>query len=841
MPPVSDSTPHPRSNSSRTTAKNGSPAPGTLSSSVWKLALPSLITAVADQPRGSAANADRDAIASPPSSTSPSPMSSFANALAMKKRLSDSITDSWSRRRPSLPQGATPPAIQQSSSSRYSRDSPSINSSASSKSRSRASSAATPTSAHSTRGPPSLNSQPSLATIASTSSSVSSSSYRGGLSRQDSYSDIVSRGYAAAPLASIPSRGSTPGEDSPTVPSALDQTVRNVSSQPIANLAELRQAEEHGEFHGGHWEDPMAEGFDATVQAAADVGMRRVGVTRKISDSRRIMTPVLDHGDGEFDFGEEDESTAMDTPRTNRESQQSAAPSSIYEMSSDDESTTSSVGTGYAAAASSTKEGFPGTTSFAQRPSRGAGYQLPPPLELQTSAIRPSTANAAAVDRQMSVLSRPQSSMGPSLRSVASSPLKSGVSSASMKARAGLEVPGASDEAGTLRMSSSAGKVTPTTDMSSAASSRAHSTNISTVARSDSNSSTASTSASVQTARTNTPSSSQRMQVSSRDRSGKAAIAAIARNKTKNRPSLEPAIPDPSNAPKVDPAPASGMYWYKAPTHGLEHKPLRAHTCTLVGSNIYVFGGCDLTTCFNAMHVFDADSMSWSKPQVYGKIPPPLRAMTCTAVRNKLVIFGGGDGPTYYNDVYVFDTTTLKYTRPEIVGGQKPCPRRAHTACLYKNGIYVFGGGDGVRALNDVWRLDVTDLNKPSWKLISPASVSSSAASTRSNATSSNAVDRIKPHARGYHTANMVGSKLIVYGGSDGDDCFKDVWVFDVETALWRMVDIKKSFSRLSHSATVIGSYLFVVGGHDGVQYSSEVLLLNLGMSTHGCFMQSEI
>lgn len=110
----------------------------------------------------------------------------------------------------------------------------------------------------------------------------------------------------------------------------------------------------------------------------------------------------------------------------------------------------------------------------------------------------------------------------------------------------------------------------------------------------------------------------------------------------------------------------------------------------------------------------------------------------------------------------------------------------------------------------------------------------------------------------------MVGSKLIVYGGSDGDDCFRDVWVFDVETAVWRRVDFAQTqqntsnrppgsaessgngsrgngrdgwdgrqggFRRLSHSATVIGSYLFVVGGHDGDQYENEVLLLNLGES----------
>lgn len=329
--------------------------------------------------------------------------------------------------------------------------------------------------------------------------------------------------------------------------------------------------------------------------------------------------------------------------------------------------------------------------------------------------------------------------------------------------------------------------------------------------------------------------------------------------------SSQPPFPDPAIAPKVSPAPASGMYWYKAPEHGQQRLALRAHTCTMVGSSIYVFGGCD-RVCYNDMHVFDTDSMSWSKPTVYGDTPPPLRAMTTTAVGKKLVIFGGGDGPTYYNDVYIFDTTTNRYTKP-LITGEQPSKRRAHTACFYKNGIYIFGGGDGERALDDVWKLDVSDFGKLSWRCICPPSSGSGSAAARTPAnasttslsakirkngpTASPSLDvspppQQRPTARGYHTANMVGAKLIVYGGSDGQECFRDVWVFDVDTEVWKMVPMdpplpagstpplagvrgKVSFQRLSHTATIVGSYLFVVGGHDGVEYSSEVLLLNLG------------
>ncbi|KAK1690388.1 kelch domain-containing protein [Colletotrichum godetiae] len=278
-----------------------------------------------------------------------------------------------------------------------------------------------------------------------------------------------------------------------------------------------------------------------------------------------------------------------------------------------------------------------------------------------------------------------------------------------------------------------------------------------------------------------------------------------------------PPLQDPKTAPDVPPAPSSGMYWSRAPVSGAPHTSLRAHTTTLVGSNIFVFGGCDSRACFNELYVFDADAFYWSVPHVTGEIPVPLRAMTCTAVGKKLVIFGGGDGPAYYNDIYVLDTTNFRWHRPKIVGDRVPSKRRAHTACLYKNGIYIFGGGDGVRALNDVWRLDVSDMNKMSWKLVSGPERAPPPG-----------VRETRPKPRGYHTANMVGSKLIIFGGSDGGECFNDVWVYDVDAHIWKAVSIPQTYRRLSHTATLVGSYLFIVGGHDGNEYSNDVLLLNL-------------
>lgn len=61
-----------------------------------------------------------------------------------------------------------------------------------------------------------------------------------------------------------------------------------------------------------------------------------------------------------------------------------------------------------------------------------------------------------------------------------------------------------------------------------------------------------------------------------------------------------------SVSPNVPPAPAAGMYWSRALTYGrCPSRPLRAHSANLIGEYLYVFGGCDMKTCFNSLYVLD--------------------------------------------------------------------------------------------------------------------------------------------------------------------------------------------------------------------------------------------
>ncbi|CCM00976.1 uncharacterized protein FIBRA_03024 [Fibroporia radiculosa] len=293
-----------------------------------------------------------------------------------------------------------------------------------------------------------------------------------------------------------------------------------------------------------------------------------------------------------------------------------------------------------------------------------------------------------------------------------------------------------------------------------------------------------------------------------RERTGKGPKAASTNGQPAQRIRNTPHLP---HAKDAEVAPATLMYWSRAPVYGLlPPHGLRAHSVTMVDTTAWMFGGCDDKGCWRDIYHFNTETMQWAHPEVLGEIPPPCRAHTATLTDRRIVVFGGGEGPVYYNDAYLLDTTLRRWTHlvfPE--GSPIPPPRRAHTAVFYKHKVWVFGGGNGMEALNDVWTLDVSvPTDKMRWEMME----------TRGK----------PPTPRGYHTANLVGSVMVVVGGSDGRECFSDVWCLNLDTLVWSQVKLDISYRRLSHTATQVGSYLFIMGGHDGSQYTSELLLFNL-------------
>ncbi|PBK92644.1 galactose oxidase [Armillaria gallica] len=327
----------------------------------------------------------------------------------------------------------------------------------------------------------------------------------------------------------------------------------------------------------------------------------------------------------------------------------------------------------------------------------------------------------------------------------------------------------------------------------------------------DSNAATASTSAlgsnSKSSSRLKKSSSSRLGRVSAENLTSKRTVAAT---KDRNIPRIRstPRLPHERDA---EDAPSAVMYWSRAPVYGaIPQRNMRGHTVTLLDNIAWIFGGCDDKDTARDIYCFDIDTMQWSHPDTVGDAPPPSRAHTAVMVGRQIVVYGGGQGGTYYDGVYVFDTSTRAWSRPTIVGDIPP-PRRAHTAVLYENKVWIFGGGNGMTALNDVWTLDVSNTAEMRWEKITTTG------------------DK-QPTARGYHTANLADHFMIIIGGSDGADCFAEIWFLNLKTFEWTLIDLpeNESYKRLSHTSTQVGTYLYVQGGHDGSEYTSDVKCFSL-------------
>eukprot|EP00842_Homolaphlyctis_polyrhiza_P004069 jgi/Hompol1/4663/HPOL_002479-RA len=244
--------------------------------------------------------------------------------------------------------------------------------------------------------------------------------------------------------------------------------------------------------------------------------------------------------------------------------------------------------------------------------------------------------------------------------------------------------------------------------------------------------------------------------------------------------------------------------------------PTRSHSTALVNGVVFVFGGCDDRACRNTVCSFDPDTNCWREHDTFGAPPLARRAHSMAAFKHFLIIFGGGDGPTYFGDVAVLDTLTFHWLSPTFAGTDLPKTRRAHSSWVYKDAVYIYAGGDGSRALTDVWRL-----------------VGLQSLSTEDPYLTWQQVETTGPvpAARGYHTTTLFGNQVVLYGGSDARECFSDIWSLNLDSQEWTQYRPTGAFPnvpRLAHASCSVGPYLFVVGGHDGVKYSRDIRILDV-------------
>ena len=56
------------------------------------------------------------------------------------------------------------------------------------------------------------------------------------------------------------------------------------------------------------------------------------------------------------------------------------------------------------------------------------------------------------------------------------------------------------------------------------------------------------------------------------------------------------------------------LTWSQPDRHGVPPSPRNGHTCDLIDSKLFIFGGGDKADLLNELHVFNVHTLTWSMP-----------------------------------------------------------------------------------------------------------------------------------------------------------------------------------------------------------------------------------
>lgn len=128
-----------------------------------------------------------------------------------------------------------------------------------------------------------------------------------------------------------------------------------------------------------------------------------------------------------------------------------------------------------------------------------------------------------------------------------------------------------------------------------------------------------------------------------------------------------------------------------------------------------------------------------------------------------MVTFGGFVESGRENDLWEYEFASKKWQMIEPITKERPCKRSGHSAVVYSDKMYIFGGvDDEINRLNDLWEFD---LKKKTWSELKVEN---------------------PPASRNSHSATLFHNYMIIFGGMhDLTKELNDLFAFDFKTNSW--------------------------------------------------------
>jgi len=125
-----------------------------------------------------------------------------------------------------------------------------------------------------------------------------------------------------------------------------------------------------------------------------------------------------------------------------------------------------------------------------------------------------------------------------------------------------------------------------------------------------------------------------------------------------------------------------------------EPSPRFNHSCIQVEENAYLWGGFTQDSSRSeVINIFDSYAEMWKEQSTTGVPPPVLYAGSFTVVGSNLYYFGGNDKRKYFSSVHELQLSNLEWN--EIMQSntaEGPLPKYACGMVAYQQQIAVIGG-----------------------------------------------------------------------------------------------------------------------------------------------------